>query len=117
MRYTGKPANLPVGLNVAKEGVRITFSNEVDADSASDPSKYAVKTWSLKRTANYGSRHYDERPSKVTGVTVSADRRSVLLEIEDLKPTWCMEIRYSIRNSAGKSFNGTIHNTIHHLGN
>ena len=116
IRYTGKPVHLPVGLKARKNGMEIHFSAEIDPETASNIKNYRVKTWSLKRTANYGSKHYDEKPSRIASARVSKDRKTVFLEILDIKPTWCMEIKYTIKNSNDKWFDGTIHNTIHQLG-
>ena len=35
--------------------------------AAGDVKNYAVRTWSLRRSAAYGSKHYDEKPAVVTG--------------------------------------------------
>jgi hypothetical protein len=70
----------------------------------------------LKRTAHYGSDHYDERPARIAGATVTGDGRTVFLEIPGLRPTWCMEIAYAIRAQGGELVEGAIHNTIHQLG-
>ena len=51
----------------------------------------------------------------MTGVQVSADGKTVFLEIADIKPTWSMEIRYSLQGVGGEPVEGTIHNTIHNL--
>jgi putative heme-binding domain-containing protein len=115
IRYTGKPVHLPTGLSARKTGMQITLSGDVDRATAENPANYAVKTWSLKRTANYGSKHYDEQRLEITAAKLSKDGRTVLLEIPDIKPTWCMEIRYSIRGSKGEPVDGVIHNTIHKL--
>ena len=53
-----------------------------------------MKTWSLKRTANYGSEHYDEKPLRVTAASLSEDGRTVSLTLPDIQPTWGMEINY-----------------------
>lgn len=116
VRYTGKPVYLPVSLSARKSGVTIRFTGALDPVAASDPKHYAVRTWSLKRTEQYGSKHYDQKRVNVTAAHVSADGQSVELEIADLKPTWCMEIKYNIRAADGAAVNGTVHNTIHHLG-
>lgn len=116
VRYTGKPVHLPIGLNAVKDGVRLRFSGELDRATAVDASRYAVKTWGLKRTASYGSKHYDEKSLEVTRAELSEDRRTVTLRIPDIQPTWCMEIRYNITAPGGKPVDGVIHNTIHHLG-
>jgi putative heme-binding domain-containing protein len=115
VRYTGKAVHLPVGLNATKTGMKITFSGALDPKAASDPKNYAVQTWALKRSAEYGSKHYDEKRANVTGAQVSADGKTVTLAIADMKPTWCMEIRYTLSASDGAAVQGIVHNTIHRL--
>jgi putative heme-binding domain-containing protein len=116
VRYTGKPVYLPIALEARKSGISITFSGVLDARQAGDPKNYSVKTWSLKRSEQYGSLHYNERPSRVKSVQVSEGSKRVTLDIEDLRPTWCMEIAYSLQGAKGEKVQGVIHNTIHHLG-
>ena len=116
IRYTGKPVHLPVGLHAGSKGMEIRFSGALDAEAARDVDRYAIKVWSLKRTANYGSKHYDERFLKIKSATVQADGETLLLEIPEIAPTWCMEIKYSIESSDGETIDGVIHNTIHALG-
>jgi hypothetical protein len=116
IRATGKPMYVPVGLHARKDGIAITFTDRVDRKSASDPKNYGVRTWSLKRTAQYGSEHIGEKPSRITAARVSEDVRTVSLEIPDLRPTWCMEISYAIRGESGEVIEGAIDNTIHQLG-
>ncbi|HKI18510.1 MAG TPA: hypothetical protein VKA15_11550, partial [Isosphaeraceae bacterium] len=115
VRATGKPMFLPVGLSARRHHLAITFTGPLDRKSACDPAHFTAKTWSLKRTVNYGSDHLDERPARITKVTLSDDGRTVLLEIPDLRPTWCMEVTYAIRAESGEPVEGVIHNTIHHL--
>ena len=75
-----------------------------------------ARTWSLKRTVNYGSDHIDEQPARIAAAKVSDDGRTVFLEIPDIRPTWCMEITYAIRGESGEAVEGAIDNTIHQLG-
>jgi putative heme-binding domain-containing protein len=113
VRYTGRPVYLPIGLKAKKAGMEIGFSGELDPKSAGDPRNYAVKTWALKRSEEYGSKHYDEKDVKVTSASIATDRKTVMLGIADLQPTWCMEIRYDISASDGAPVRGLLHNTIH----
>lgn len=115
LRFTGKPPQLPIGLSARRSGIDITFTDPLEPAAASNVENFAVKSWSLKRTANYGSDHYDEQSLNVTGASLSDDRRTVHLEIPSIQPTWCMEIRYELTAADGEPVNGTIHNTIHHL--
>ena len=116
IRYTGKPANLPLGLKAKKTGMQITFSDPLNRDAAEKLSNYNVKTWSLKRTKNYGSKHYNEKRLEIKSVELAKDGKTVFLEIPDIKPTWSMEIKYSITDAVGTVVNGSIHNSIHKLG-
>jgi glucose/arabinose dehydrogenase/mono/diheme cytochrome c family protein len=115
VRATGKPMFLPIGLSAQRHHLSITFTGPLDRRIACDPAHFTAKTWSLKRTVNYGSDHLDERPARITKVTLSGDGRTVLLEIPDLRPTWCMEVTYAIRAETGEPVEGVIHNTIHHI--
>jgi mono/diheme cytochrome c family protein len=116
IRPTGKPTYLPIGLHAHSNGIEVQFTDPVDATAAIDAGNYSVKVWSLERSANYGSRHVDEHSLKVTSATVGSDKKTIFLTVPDLKPTWCMEIKASIRGLDGTSINRTIHNTIHELG-
>jgi hypothetical protein len=104
-------------LNARCRSLAITFTEALDRKTSSDPSRYAAKVWSLRRTAKYGSDHHDEHRVRIAGATLSSDGRTVLLEIPDLRPTWCMEVTYAIKSDKGKAVEGVIHNTIHHLSN
>jgi hypothetical protein len=116
VRYTGKPVHVPIGLSAHRCGMAITFSGTLERKSAADARNYVVKTWSLRRSAEYGSPRVDERPAHVTAAHVSADARTVTLEIAGMKPTWCMEIAYSLMGSGDTPVSGRIQNTVHRLG-
>jgi glucose/arabinose dehydrogenase len=116
LRATGKPMFMPVGLNARREGMRLTFTDSLERSTAQDPSHYRVRIWSLRRSAKYGSDHFDERSLRITAAHLSVDRRTIDLEIPDLRPTMCMEITYAIRGAGGEPVSGVIHNTIHRLG-
>jgi hypothetical protein len=115
LRYTGGESLLPIGLAAHAGGMTITFTQPVDSQSASDSNNFLVDTWGLKRSANYGSDRYNEQSLVVQSVTRSDDGRSVTLSIPEIRPTWCMEISYKLKSESGKTFTGTIQNTIHEL--
>jgi hypothetical protein len=116
VRYTGKPVHLPVGLHARQDGMAITFSGPLDRETATNPVNYGVQTWTIRRSANYGSDHYDQRTLPTKRATLSEDGKTVFLEIPDIQPTWCMEIKYWLKGTGGETASGTIHNTIHRLG-
>jgi putative heme-binding domain-containing protein len=113
VRYTGKPADLPVGLKAKAAGVEVSFTDALDATSAVDAKNYEVRVWGLKRSQEYGSKHIDEKALTVSKATVSMDGKTVRLDISDLAPTWGMEIKYRVKGSDGRAISGAIHNTIH----
>lgn len=115
IRYTGKPVQVPVELHAMKKGVSIKLSGAVDSKSATNPENYAVKIWGLKRSEKYGSKHINERMLKVTSAKLSADSKTVQLQIEGIEPTWGMEIKYSLLGADGKKFSSVIHNSIFRL--
>jgi hypothetical protein len=115
IRYTGQPIHVPLELEAHRQGMRLKFSGKLDPVAAVDPQHWSVKVWSLKRTANYGSEHYNERRLDVRRVSLAEDRQTVLVECADLQPTWCMELRYNLRGADGTPVEGVIHNTVHQL--
>jgi putative heme-binding domain-containing protein len=116
VRYTGKPADLPIGLKAKAGAVEVAFTDPLDAASAADATNYGVKVWGLKRSQNYGSKHIDEKPLAVAAATVSDDGKTVRLAIPGLAPTRGMEVRFRVKGRDGRPVVGTIHNTIHELG-
>ena len=115
LRATGQQIVLPVALQVKKSGLHLSFTEPIELDSI-DPKNIEIKTWALKRTKKYGSDHFDEKHLVVSSTSLSTDRKSVHIVVEELVPTWCMEIKFAFRTKAGQPAEGVIHNTIHALG-
>ena len=115
VRATGKPIFVPVGLSARQHRLAVTFTGPLDRKAACDPSRYTARTWSVQRTAEYGSEHHDERTVRIASVSLTDDGRTVNLEIPELRPTWCMEVTYEVQAESGEPIKGAIHNTIYHL--
>ena len=115
---SGPPAgNLAPRPNPAQPIRPATHLHEPLDPASLDLKNLQIKAWSLKRTANYGSNHYDEKPLEIRAAKLSANGLTLTLDIPDLRPTWCMEIQYTLRAADGTPVQGTIHNTIHTLAN
>ncbi|MCX8488189.1 MAG: hypothetical protein ORN22_03660, partial [Opitutales bacterium] len=54
-------------------------------------------------------------PLVVKSATVSADRRSVFLEIPDVRPAMQMQLKYDLKSADGSELRGQVVNTIHAL--
>ena len=102
----------------------MTFSEPLDAESAASPESYGVERWNYRWTKNYGSKDWlFSDPKKmgrdrmaVSGVKLSADGRSVFLELADLAPVMQMRIRYRLSSADGNKVRGEVFHTIHKLG-
>ena len=115
IRRNEKPANVPLGIHAAKGALSVIFSDAIDPASVK-PDAFALKVWSLQRNANYGSKHYDEHPLDISGARLSADARTVTLDIPALAPTQCYELKVSLQAPDGSTFARSLHGTIHQLG-
>ena len=123
VRYTGKPVHLPNRFRVDKTGVRLSFPNPLDPKSAADPDNYGVEQWNYKWTEAYGSPEYSvEDPEKkerdeveVKSVTLSEDRRSVLLELADFKPVMQMLIQTNIKAADGTEIETEVYATVNRI--
>jgi mono/diheme cytochrome c family protein len=114
IRRNPKPAHLPIKVQAARESLTLTFSEPLDAPSVK-PEAFTFKTWTLKRTAGYGSKHYDERPVPISTAKLSTDGCAVSLGIPGLVPTDGYELNATLRSSDGTAVIRSLHGTIHRL--
>ena len=114
IRRNEKPANVPLAVHAAKGALSVTFSDPLDPASVK-PDAFALKVWSLKRSANYGSNHYDEHPLEISGARLSADARAVTLDIPTLGPTQCYELKVRLQAPGAATIERSLHGTIHQL--
>ncbi|MDH3650484.1 MAG: hypothetical protein OEQ53_12435, partial [Saprospiraceae bacterium] len=115
VRYTDKPLNLPINMRALDAGMELTFSESLDQALAEDTNSYEVNTWDIKRTRSYGSERYNVQELAVSKVDISKDRKTILIHIPDIAPTWVMEVKYQLKNGKGVDFEGAIQNSIYQL--
>jgi hypothetical protein len=116
VRATGKPVHVPIELRAHHDGIDLTFSDPLDRASVSEGSNFKVSTWSLTRSARYGSARNDVSVLDISAASLLADGRTVRLTLPQIKPTWQMEIHYDVKSAEGAAVRGTLQNTIHVLG-
>ena len=114
IRRTEEPVHLPLKIAASTDRLEIEFSDHLAKDSVSDVKNFKISCWDLKRSANYGSKHYNEKPLQIISASLK-DGRTVLLDIDELAPTRGMSIDYSLQGLNGERVRGKIHNTIHQL--
>ena len=143
VRYTGAATRMPLALAATKKGIKLDFTCEIDAMAAAEAGNWNIEVWNYIWSSAYGSpdistlettvvatepgkdgklqfsklqmseRKHD--PLTVKSATVSADRRSVFLEIPDLRPAMQMQLKYEIKAADGVELRGQVINTIHAL--
>jgi hypothetical protein len=114
IRRGDKAAHVPLAVQAMKGALSVTFSESLDAAGVTADA-FALKVWSLKRTAGYGSKHYDEQLLEIKGARLGADGRTVTLDIPTLAPTQCYELKASLQASDGTAIARSLHGTIHQL--
>ncbi|MCA8952956.1 MAG: hypothetical protein KDE27_25825 [Planctomycetes bacterium] len=129
VRRVAGPLTVPTGLKTCKQGVYLTFTEELDPEVAEDPSSYAVEIWNYLYSPSYGSPelsvlHPDREvehgqqnrdPLTVTAAKLGPDKRTVFLAIDGMQPVHQMKITWNVDTAAGEQRKGELHNTIHML--
>ncbi len=120
VRYTGKAVKMPSTFSIKPKGVEITFTTPLDSVSAVDANNYSVEQWNLHWSGDYGSAEYSladpkekaHDPVEVTKAELSADQKTVLLTLEDVKPVMQMKIQMKVKTADGTAMDYSIYNTI-----
>jgi hypothetical protein len=143
VRYTGAATRMPIALAASKKGIRLDFTCELDVQTAADAGNWNVEVWNYVWSSAYGSPEISTLESKVVATelgtdgkmqfskaqlaerkhdplvvksaTVSADRKSVFLEVPDLRPVMQMQLKYELKSADGAELRGQVTNTIHAL--
>ncbi len=116
VRYTGRPLYVPKAVAARRGELSFEFSGSLDAASTGDMAAFHVRTWTLRRTAEYGSEHFDERELTLAAAELSDDGRTLRLNLPELAPVQCISVEYHIRAADGEPVDGLWPGTIHALG-
>ena len=123
VRYTGKPVDMPHTLSATKTGLTITFTRALDTASAADAANWAVERWNYIYSAGYGSKEYSDVATKkeghekldITSVRIAPDKKTVFLEIPDMKPVMQMKVKFNLKSADGAPVSQEIFSTVHKL--
>jgi hypothetical protein len=123
---------MPTHLNATPKEMKITFTNPLDREAATNLDNYAVEVWNYKWTQAYGSGEYSTLPEPATpekdkkntkkhdpltlkAAKLSEDGKTLHLEIEGLKPVMQMKIAFRLSAADKSPVVYEIYNTIHEL--
>ena len=93
MKYNGKITFEMLAVRAKPRGFEIEFTEPVKAGQKISTSDFFVQQWWYLPTANYGGPKMDLEKLKVTGMTVSNDRKKIYLEMAGLKKEHVIYIR------------------------
>jgi hypothetical protein len=121
VRYTGKPVYSVRGMKVVKSGVELSFTQPLDRATAIDTQNVSGKRWNYARTSNYGSPELSVADPKkrgrdnldITATKLSADGRTLTVEIADFKPVMQQTIRFNLKAADGTPIAQEIMHTVH----
>ncbi|MBT5692336.1 MAG: hypothetical protein HOI65_14605 [Opitutae bacterium] len=113
VRYTGKPVNMPKGLNIKKDGLILHFTSKLDKELAEDPGSYSIRSSNITWSHNYGSGDKDQKTYKVESARLLGDGKSVQLKVPTIGPAHQMEISIDVETEDGDEIITKIWNTVH----
>ena len=102
------------------KAVRLTFSDPLDAKTAADTGNYGVERWNYYWSGNYGSKHYsvsnprEPKPDSltVTAARLSADGKTLALDVTDMRPSDQLLIKLNLDAADGSPVNREIYATV-----
>lgn len=110
-------------LRVRTNGVDLTCTDPLDPEAAANPENYSVQVWNYAWTRNYGSpelsvadpgrKGHDDLA--VTSARLSADGRTVSLELAGIRPVMQMMIRVKVKAADGGAVKFDVYNTINQV--
>jgi len=115
IRFTGDRVQVPTAFHVHENGIRITFSDLLDASVAATPSNHFAQCWNYRYSAGYGSQEFSTThpgvpghdPLTIQSATVLADGKSLFLEMPDLQPCNQLHLRMHVNDNDSLTCNPT----------
>ncbi len=120
VRYTGKPAHLPVDFAVSTKGVELHFSDPLDAKSASNVANFTAERWNYFYSGNYYSAEYSVTHSKepkhdvltIQSSHLSTDGKTLTLAIADMRKSTQLQLNIKLRTADGSPIERVIYLTV-----
>lgn len=103
VNWTGRVPFEILTMRLRPDGFLLTFTEPVDAETASNLNSYKMQTYTYIFQAGYGSPEVDHTEPKIVAATVNEDRKSVHLKVEGLQRGHVHELHADgLRSQAGQ---------------
>ncbi len=124
VRYTGKSMLVPIGYEVFDNGIKVNFTEELDASVVANSKNYFSQMWNYFHSRQYGSPEYLVSQERSVGhdhlvvksARLLADGKSIFVEIPQLQPAMQVHLRMHLKSKSGVDFKTDIFPTIVNLG-
>lgn len=102
LQWTGQTPFEIHEMHVLPDGFELTFTQPLDVQSAASSESYSLTTYTYIYQATYGSPEVDHSTPVIRGVEVGADRHTVRLMIDGLRPGHIHELHCDgIKSASG----------------
>lgn len=120
VRYTGKPAHLPVDFAVSMKGVTLHFSDPLDPKTAGDVANITAERWNYFYSGAYGSADYSvTRPKQpkrdiltIESAHLSTDGKTLTLAIPDMRKSHQLQLNLKLRTADGTPIERVMYLTV-----
>lgn len=89
-------------MRATPDGFELTFTQEVDRETAAEASSYEMESYTYRLRSDYGGPDDDRQAIAIEGVSVAEDGRSVRVVVAELKRGYVHELRLpGVRSAEG----------------
>ena len=112
VRYLGGKVRKPIGFKAHENGIRIDFAVELDEQQLQDTSNFFAQQWNYEYGKRYGSPEFSVNhpeslghdPLAVRSVQLLENKKSIFVEMPDLKPVMQLYLRMKLKDLDGVEF-------------
>ena len=120
LRYTGDTARIIDNVEVAADGLTLTFNFDLDRESVGDPNSWSAEMWDYLWSRRYGSDQFSVRDKgrkghdrlTIKSATLDGQQR-VQLAIPDLAVCDQLKLEVRLKDAAGELFVEDLYMTVH----
>lgn len=105
--WTGKVPFEVHEMHAKPDGFELTFTQPIDAKTATDVASYKMESYTYKLESRYGGPEADKAPVEITKAVIGKDGKSVRLSVKPLRAGYVHELHLDgVKNKAG---DGLLH--------